>query len=150
MTTFRKRELLLYYGVAYLITAVLETILFTLIIGSWTFRDIILNFSIWGIIWLVSLFAYPMFFTDANRAKIALNPYLSLLGYAIIILVYYLTYKLHKKNVEAHVNKKLSFNRLIDLYFPVKKDSPKKIAQEQPDIINVEKEKKESLDNNSS
>ncbi len=126
MTTFRKRELLLYYGVAYLITAVLETILFTAIIGDWTFIDILLNFSMWGIIWLVSLFAYPMFFLDVNRSNLALSPYLSLLGYVIIILVYYLTYKFHKKKIEAKTEKKLTFNKLIDLYFPVGKSTKTK------------------------
>ena len=126
MTTFRKRELLLYYGVAYLITAILETFLFTLIIGDWTFRDILLNFSMWGIIWLVSLFAYPMFFLDVNRANLALSPYLSLVGYVIIILVFYLTYRFHRKKIEAKTEKKLSFNKLIDLYFPVSKSSKTK------------------------
>lgn len=130
MTAFRKRELILYYGVAYLITAILETIWFTILIGSWTFRDIMLNFSMWGIIWLVSLFAYPMFFTDAQSSNLALSPYLALMGYVIIIVMYYLTYRFHKKNIETRVGKKLSFNKLIDLYFPVKKTSTKESADE--------------------
>jgi len=139
VTAFRKRELILYYGVAYLITALLETLWFTILIGSWTFRDIMLNFSMWGIIWLVSLFAYPMFFTDAQSSKIALNPYLSLFGYVIIIVMYYLTYRYHKKNIETRVGKKLSFNKLIDLYFPVRKSSAKESADEkQPSEKTVE------------
>ena len=126
MTNFRKRELLLYYGVGYLIIAVIETFWFTILIGSWTFRDFMLNFSLWGITWLVSLFVFPLFFTDANPNKIALNPYLSLLGYLVIIVVYYLTYRYHKRKIEQRIGKTLNFNKLIDLYFPVKKSSSQK------------------------
>ena len=133
MTDFRKRELILFYGVAYLITAILETIWFTILIGSYTFRDIMLNFSLWGITWLVSMFAFPLFFTDALSSNIALNPYLSLLGYAIIIVVFYLTYRYHKKVVEKRLEKELTFNKLIDLYFPVRRDSKKTEGEDMQD-----------------
>jgi len=129
VTVFRKRELLLYYGVGYLITAVLETILFTILIGSYSFRDIMLNFSLWGITWLVSMFVYPMFFTDANSANLAFTPYLSLVGYVIIIAVFYATYRFHKNMVESRLEKRLSFNKLIDLYFSASKE-PEKDAVE--------------------
>ncbi|MCG3216664.1 MAG: hypothetical protein KAS63_08060 [Candidatus Heimdallarchaeota archaeon] len=121
MTEFKRRDLLIYYGSAYLITAILETILFSSILGKWSGIEILLTFSIWGIIWLVSMFAYPMFFTDARAETLALNPYLSLLGYVIILGVFVLTYYLNKRNAEKRLNKKLSFSRLVDLYFPAKK-----------------------------
>jgi len=121
VTEFRKRELLLFYGLGYLVIAILETILFTAIIGEWNFSKIFLNFSIWGIIWLVSMFAYPMFFLDANRSNLALNPYFVLAGYVIIILGYYFTYRFHLSYAEKRAAKKLNFSRLLNLYFPIKK-----------------------------
>ncbi|MBA7534251.1 hypothetical protein ES705_26497 [subsurface metagenome] len=104
-----------------MITALLETLLFTAIHGSWTFRSIMVNFSIWGLIWLISMFAYPVFFIDAQAEKLALSPYLSLLGYAIIVVMFIITYLLHKNVVEKRVGKKLSFPRILDLYFPLSK-----------------------------
>ena len=104
-----------------MITALLETLLFTTIHGNWTFRNIMVNFSIWGLIWLISMFAYPVFFIDAQAEKLALSPYLSLVGYVIIIVMFIVTYLLHKKVVEKRVGKKLSFPRILDLYFPLSK-----------------------------
>ncbi len=127
--TLRKRDLILFYGGAYLIIAYLETILFTSIIGVWSFKEILLNFSLWGIIWIVSLFAYPFFFTDSQSNLLALNPYFSLGGYVIIITMFYLTYRFHKSKVETFKGKKISFNKLIDLYFPVGK-TPKEESKE--------------------
>ena len=125
MTDFRKREFLLYYGLAYLIIAIFETFLFTAIIGKWTLYDFFLNFSIWGIIWLVSLFAYPMFFTDAMTENLALDPLYALLGFYIIIAGLFLTYQLHIKIVEKRIGKELSFNKLMNLYFPIKEEIKK-------------------------
>lgn len=118
MTAYSKKELLLYYGCAYLITAILETILFSIIIGRWSFLDIILNFSIWGITWLVTMFAFPVFFTDAKQSSLAASGYFALIGYVIIIAVFYLTYYLHTKSVEKRLEEKPTFRKLIDLYFP--------------------------------
>ena len=122
MTDFKKRELLYFYGSAYLIIAILETILFSLILGKWSGFDLFLTFSIWGLIWLVSMFAYPMFFTDANAELLVLNPYFTLFGYVIIIGVYVLAYFLHKRYVEKRLGKKISFSRLVDQYFASKKE----------------------------
>ena len=124
MTDYSKKELLLYYGSAYIIIAILETILFSIIIGRWSFQDIFLNFSIWGITWLVTMFAFPMFFTDANQSNLALNGYLALLGYVIIIAGYYLAYYLHSKSVEKRLGEKPTFRKMIDLYFPSSEKSP--------------------------
>lgn len=68
------------------------------------------------------MFAYPSLITDANKEMLALSPYLSLLGYVIIIVVYYVTFRIHKQKVEKKVGKKLTFGRLMDLYFPIKDD----------------------------
>jgi len=125
VTDFTKKELLKFYGLTYLIVALLETILFTSIHGDWSFRTLILNFSIWGLIWLVSMFAYPMFITDANPEMLKLSPYLSLLGYVLIFGGYYLAFRLHKRSVEKRIGKKLTFSRLLDLYFPVKTETVK-------------------------
>ena len=125
MIEFKRRELLYFYGSAYLIIAILETILFSLILGKWSGFDLLLTFSLWGLIWLVSMFAYPMFFTDARADMLALNPYFTLFGYAIIIGVYVLAYFLHKRSVEKRLGKKISFSRLIDLYFTPKKEQSK-------------------------
>ena len=118
MTDYSKKELLLYYGSAYLIIAILETILFSIIIGRWSFQDIFLNFSIWGITWLVTMFAFPMFFTDAKQSSLAVSGYLALLGYVIIIGGFYLAYYLHTKSIEKRLGKKPTFRNVIDLYFP--------------------------------
>ncbi|MFW9851402.1 MAG: hypothetical protein ACFFDS_00485 [Candidatus Thorarchaeota archaeon] len=118
MTDYSKKELLLYYGSAYIIIAILETILFSIIIGRWSFYDIFLNFSIWGITWLVTMFAFPMFFTDAQQSTLALSGYLALIGYVIIIAGYYFAYYLHTKSVEKRFGKKPTFRNIIDLYFP--------------------------------
>ncbi len=125
MTEFKRRELLYFYGSAYLIIAILETILFSIILGKWTGFDLLLTFSLWGLIWLVSMFAYPMFFTDARADLLAVNPYFTLFGYVIIIGVYVLAYFLHKRSVEKRLGKKISFSRLIDLYFSPKKEESK-------------------------
>ncbi len=120
MRHYTKKEFFLIYGSTYMIIAILETILFTLIDGRWSFRDIILNFSIWGLIWLVSMFAYPVLFTSADPSKLQLSPYFALLGYVIIILCYYVAYQLHKRFLERTTGKKLHFSKLMDLYFPIK------------------------------
>jgi len=121
--TLKKKDLLKYYGGAYLLVAILETLLFTAIHGDWSFRSIILSFSIWGIIWLISMFAYPSLITDANYEMLALSPYLSLLGYVIIILVFYIVFRVHKQKVEKKLGKKLTFGKLMDLYFPIKEET---------------------------
>lgn len=118
MTDYSKKELLLYYGSAYLIIAILETILFSIIIGRWSFLDIFLNFSIWGITWLVTMFAFPVFFTDAKQSSLAVSGYLALLGYVIIFGGYFLAYYLHTKSIEKRLGKKPTFRNVIDLYFP--------------------------------
>ena len=117
MTEFKRRELLYFYGSSYLIIAILETILFSIILGKWSGFDLFLTFSLWGLIWLVSMFAYPMFFTDARADLLAVSPYFALFGYVIIIGVYILAYFLHKRNVEKRLGKKISFSKLVDLYF---------------------------------
>ncbi|MHA1222621.1 MAG: hypothetical protein ACTSP3_05070 [Candidatus Heimdallarchaeaceae archaeon] len=118
MKSFRKRELLLFYGSAYLVIALLNALLFTTIIGNWTPHEFFLNFSIWGLIWLVSMFAYPMFFMDAKQENLALNGYLALLGYVTIVFVYIITYFIHKRQLEIRTEKKLSITKILDLYFP--------------------------------
>ncbi|MHA1954150.1 MAG: hypothetical protein ACW96U_09430 [Candidatus Heimdallarchaeaceae archaeon] len=118
MTELKKRDLLFFYGGAYLAIAILEGILFTLIIGSWEGIDIFFNFSIWGLVWLISMFAYPMFFMDARQDLIALNGQLALLGYVIIIGGYILTYYLHKRYLTKKLNEDISFKKVLDLYFP--------------------------------
>ncbi len=122
MTNFNKNEFLLYYGSAYLVVAILETVLFSAILGDWTFRIIMLNFSIWGVIWLVSMFAFPLFIFDAEPTMLALSPYLSLLGYVIIIVVFYITYKIHIHQLEKRTKKKLNFSKMMDLYFPIEEE----------------------------
>lgn len=121
MKAYKTLELLLFYGSAYLIIAIINTFLFTAIIGTWTFKEILLNFSMWGIIWLVSMFAYPMFFMDVRQDNIALNGYFALFGYVIIILVFVITFFLHKQILQKREGKKLSMAKILDLYFPRKK-----------------------------
>ena len=118
VSAYSKRELLRYYGSAYLIIAVLETILFTIMGGNYTFRDIVINFSIWGVVWLVTCFTYPLFLKDADPTMLKLPKEFALLGYVIIIVVYYITYKKHKESLEKRVGRKLSFTQILDLYFP--------------------------------
>ncbi|NPD89112.1 MAG: hypothetical protein HGN29_10335 [Asgard group archaeon] len=121
MTELKKRDLLFFYGGAYLVIAILEGILFTLIIGSWAGIDLLFNFSVWGLVWLISMFAYPMFFMDA-RDHLALNGTLALLGYVIIIGGYILAYYLHKMYLTKKLNEDLSFKKVLDLYFPTSKE----------------------------
>jgi hypothetical protein len=122
VTELKKRDLLFFYGGAYLIIAILEGILFTLIIGSWDGIDVFFNFSVWGLSWLVTMFAYPMFFMDARQNLLALNGLLAILGYVLIIGGYILTYYLHKWYLEKKLNEELSFRKILDLYFPPSKE----------------------------
>jgi len=118
VTDYRKRELLLYYGGAYMIIALLEAILFSSIIGSWKGIDLLFNFSVWGLIWIISMFAYPMFFMNAQQESLALPGWLAVLGWIIIIVGYAVTYILHKRSLEKRTDTKLSFRKILDLYFP--------------------------------
>ena len=123
MKHYTTLELSLFYGSAYLIVALINTFLFAAIIGSWTGRDILLSFSMWGLIWLVSMFAYPMFFMDVYPERIALNGYYALFGYVVIIGVFVATYFLHKYILEKREGKKLKIAKILDLYFPRKKSN---------------------------
>jgi hypothetical protein len=119
VTELKKLDLLFFYGGAYLIIAVLEGILFSSITGKWSGADALFNFSVWGLCWLVTMFAYPMFFMDARQSNLALNGQLALIGYVIIIVVYVLAYYLHKVYMKKKLNEdKLSFRKILDLYFP--------------------------------
>ncbi|MHA2357276.1 MAG: hypothetical protein ACXABK_00720 [Candidatus Heimdallarchaeaceae archaeon] len=120
MTEYRKRELLLYYGGAYMIIAILNAILFSSITGSWGGIDLLFTFSVWGLIWLITMFAYPMFFMNAQQDLLALPGGLAALGWVIIIAVYTATYFLHKRLLEKKEGTKLSFRKILDLYFPPK------------------------------
>ncbi len=124
MSAFKKIELVKYYFSAYLIVALLITLLITIIDGEWTVRMLIINFSIWGIIWLVSMFGFPLFITSANPEYLATTPYLALLGYVIIAVVYFITYRIHLADVKRRTTKKLTFSKVLDLYFPL--EQPKK------------------------
>jgi len=77
VTDFKKRELLLFYGGAYLLIAILITVLFLFILGDFSSKNILITFSIWGLIWLISMFAYPMFITDVNSDLFTYNPLLA-------------------------------------------------------------------------
>ncbi|MCE7740036.1 MAG: hypothetical protein KAU62_01360 [Candidatus Heimdallarchaeota archaeon] len=123
MTEFKKRHLLLIYGSAYVIIAFILTFLFTAIIGDWTFRGFILNFSMWGIIWIVSMFGYPMFFLDADPTTLSIDPAFSVLAYFVIIAGLFITYQLHVKTIENKLSKELSIGKILNLYFPIKKKS---------------------------
>ncbi|MHA1853793.1 MAG: hypothetical protein ACTSUF_09870 [Candidatus Heimdallarchaeaceae archaeon] len=118
MSGYSKRELLRYYGSTYLIIAVLETVLFTIMGGNYTLRDIVINFSIWGVVWLVTCFTYPLFLKDADPSMLKLPKEFALLGYVIIVVAYYIAYKKHKGFLERRERKKLSFTQILDLYFP--------------------------------
>jgi len=123
---FPKKDLLLYYGTAYLIVALLETILFLLIGGHYSFIDIVTVFSIWGIVWIITLFAYPLFLTDADPSKLNLSPYYALFGYVIIVIVYYIAYRWHKTKIEEKVGQKITITQLLDLYFPLPQEFTEK------------------------
>jgi len=121
VTEFKKRHLLLIYGLAYLLIAIILTFLFTAIIGEWTTREWFLNFSMWGLIWLVSMFGYPMFFLDADPTTLSLDPALSVLAYFIIIAGLFIAYQLHIKLLEKKLGRELHIGKVLNLYFPVKK-----------------------------
>lgn len=119
MTELKKRDLLFFYGGAYLIIAIFEGILFTSIVGSWAGVDVFFNFSVWGLCWLVSMFAYPMFFMDARQENLAMNGQYALFGYLIIVGIYVLTYYLHRMYLTKQLSEEnLSFRKMLDLYFP--------------------------------
>lgn len=118
VSSYNKKDLKIYYGITYFIVAILETILFTVIGGTYTFRDIVVNFSIWGIVWLVTCFTYPLFIVDADPSMLALPGWVALFGYVIIIVAYYVAYRLHKRYVEKREGKQVSFVQILDLYFP--------------------------------
>jgi len=121
VTEFKKRHLLLIYGSAYVLIAFILAFLFTAIIGEWTFSAFILNFSMWGIIWIVSMFGYPMFFLDADPTALSIDPAFSVLAYFVIIAGLFITYQLHVKIIEKKLSKELSIGKILNLYFPVKK-----------------------------
>ncbi len=119
MTELKKLDLLFFYGGAYLIIAILEGILFSSITGGWSGTDALFNFTVWGLVWLVSMFAYPMFLMDARQSDLALSGQLALLGYLIIIAGYILAYYLHKMYLKKKLNdEEISFRKIMDLYFP--------------------------------
>jgi len=120
--SFPKRDLVLYYGLSYIIVAILETILFLILGGRYSPRDIVISFSIWGIVWIVTMFAYPLFLIDANPTVLNASPYFALFGYVIIVLVYYIAYRLHKTKIEEKVGQKITLSQLLDLYFPLPQD----------------------------
>lgn len=123
MTELKKRDLLFFYGGTYLIIAVFEGILFSAITGLWSGVDALFNFSVWGLCWLVTMFAYPMFFMDARQSDLALSGQLALLGYVIIIVGFVLVYYLHKMYLKKKFDEeKLSFRKIMDLYFPPTKE----------------------------
>ncbi len=124
MTEFKKRHLLLIYGLAYLVIGIILTFLFTAIIGEWTTRGWFLNFSMWGLIWIVAMFGYPMFFLDADPTTLSLDPALSILAYFIIVAGLFLSYQLHVKVLERKLGKELHIGKVLNLYFPVKKKQP--------------------------
>ncbi len=111
------------YGSAYVLIAFILTFLFTAIIGEWTFRGFILTFSMWGIIWIVSMFGYPMFFLDADSTTLSIDSAFSVLAYFIIIAGLFITYQLHVKLLEKKLGKELSIGKILNMYFPVKKTS---------------------------
>jgi len=123
VTEFKKRHLLLIYGSAYVLIAFILTFLFTAIIGEWTFRGFILNLSICGIIWIVSMFGYPMFFLDADSTTLSIDSAFSVLAYFIITAGLFITYQLHVKLLEKKLGKELSIGKILNMYFPVKKTS---------------------------
>ncbi|MCG3258574.1 MAG: hypothetical protein H7644_02410 [Candidatus Heimdallarchaeota archaeon] len=114
---------MLIYGSAYVLIAFILAFLFTAIIGEWTFSAFILSFSMWGIIWIVSMFGYPMFFLDADPATFSIDPAFSVLAYFVIIAGLFITYQLHVKIIEKKLGKELSIGKILNMYFPVKKKS---------------------------
>jgi hypothetical protein len=139
VTDFKKRELLLFYGGAYLLIAILITVLFLFILSDFSLHNILVTFSIWGLIWLISMFAYPMFINDVNSNFLAYNPLLALFGYAIIIVVLVGVFFLHKMVVEKRYEKKVGFSKLIDLYFPSPKKKKSVKTKEKPTPSKEEK-----------
>ena len=111
------------YGSAYVLIAFILAFLFTAIIGEWTFSAFILNFSMWGIIWIVSMFGYPMFFLDADPTTLSIDPAFSVLAYFIIIAGLFITYQFHVKLLEKKLGKELSIGKILNMYFPVGKTS---------------------------
>ena len=77
----------------------------------------------WGIIWIVSMFGYPMFFLDANPNALSIDPAFSVLAYFVIIAGLFITYQLHVKTIENKLSKELSIGKILNLYFPIKKKS---------------------------
>ena len=139
MTDYKKRELLLFYGGAYLLIAILITVLFLVIHGNFSGTNILVTFSIWGIIWLISMFAYPMFISDVQPGLFAHDPLLILFGYAIIAVVLVGVFFIHKRFVEEKYGKKASFSRIIDLYFPPPKKKKVVKTKEKPTTLKEEK-----------
>ncbi|MHA1346205.1 MAG: hypothetical protein ACTSVO_10580 [Candidatus Heimdallarchaeaceae archaeon] len=139
MTDFKKTDLLLFYGGAYLLIAILITVLFLFIQGDFSARNILVTFSIWGIIWLISMFAYPMFINDVNPDLLASDPLLALLGYAIILAVLVGVFFLHKMVVEKRYGKKVGFSKIVDLYFPPPKKKKSVKPIEKPELIKENK-----------
>ena len=139
--TFKKIELLLFYGGAYLITAILITILFLFIQGDYSTRNIILSFSMWGIIWLISMFAFPLFLSnEADNGSLPHNPKLALFAYLIIIVVFAITYFLHKNSIEKRTGEKVTISKIVNLYFPPpppkKKEKSSKINKTTDELSN--------------
>jgi len=139
VTDFRKRELLLFYGGAYLLIAILITVLFLFILGDFSFHNILVTFSIWGLIWVISMFAYPMFISDVNPDLLVNNPLLALFGYAIILVVFVGVYFLHKMFVTNRYGKKVGFSKIIDLYFPPPKKKKSVKSLEKPELLKESK-----------
>jgi 4-amino-4-deoxy-L-arabinose transferase-like glycosyltransferase len=139
VTDFKKKELLFFYGGAYLLIAILITVLFLFILGDFSLHNILVTFSIWGLIWLISMFAFPMFISDVNSNFFAYNPLLALFGYAIIIVVLVGVFFLHKMVVEKRHEKKVGFSKLIDLYFPPPKKKKSVKTKEKPTPSKEEK-----------
>lgn len=77
----------------------------------------------WGIIWIVSMFGYPMFFLDADPTALSIDPAFSVLAYFVIIAGLFITYQLHVKIIEKKLGKELSIGKILNMYFPVKKRS---------------------------
>ena len=139
MTDFKIRELLLFYGGAYLLISVLITVLFLIIQGDYSGNNILVTFSIWGIIWLISMFAFPVFISDADASLFAQEPILVLFGYAIILIVVIGIYFLHKLFVQKKYGKKVGFSKIINLYFPPPKKKKTTAAIEKPELVKESK-----------
>ncbi len=118
-----------------MLIAILITVLFLFVLGDFSFHNILVTFSIWGLIWLISMFAYPMFISDVNPDLLALNPLLSLFGYVIILVVLVGVFFLHKMVVSNRYGDKVGFSKLIDLYFPPPKKKKPVKSQEKPELL---------------